>query len=99
MRVPEMLPRDTVNPYLATRAALWLLTGGSITEAGVQTPLSGLVGSVAFPGMGTGIGGVSHARCAWQMRQAILDVLIEPVGIPQDWDEATDRFHVLQKVS
>jgi hypothetical protein len=48
--------------------------------------------------MRTGVGGVSAAKCAWQMRQAILDVLVEPADASRDWDEAIDRLHVLQKI-
>ena len=46
MRVPQILPKDTINPYLATKAVL-------------QHVRKGLVKRVAFCGMGTGVGGVS----------------------------------------
>jgi O-acetyl-ADP-ribose deacetylase (regulator of RNase III) len=58
MRVPMPLPSDTVNPYLATLAAL---------HRAASIPY---LGSVAFPGMGTGIGGVTPTACARQMRMA-----------------------------
>lgn len=57
MRVPMRLPPCTVNPYLATKAALF--------EASTMH-----VSSVVLPGMGTGVGGVSPEVCAKQMRAA-----------------------------
>jgi len=91
MRMPAVLPADTVNPYLATRAALHMLSRRAARH-GIDPDQS----TVAFPGMGTGIGGVSHARCAWQMRRAVLDTLVDPIALPEDWDEATDRYTILQ---
>ena len=61
MRVPTVLPKDTINPYLATRAALRLA---------VQSKMD----SIAFPGMGTGCGRVSAKVAERQMLQAIIDV-------------------------
>lgn len=57
MRVPMRLPPCTVNPYLATKAALF--------EASAMG-----VSSIVFPGMGTGVGGVPPEVCAKQMRAA-----------------------------
>jgi hypothetical protein len=52
MRVPMVL-RDSVNPYLAARAVFLLVQQG-------QLPIR----SVAFPGLGTGVGGIGpkHLR-------------------------------------
>lgn len=91
MRMPAVLPRDTVNPYLATRAVLRLVQHDTWVVDGQELALRGLIRSVAFPGMGTGIGGVSAQACARQMRQAITDVLLHPRPPPADWDDATDR--------
>lgn len=60
MRVPMVLPEDTVNPYLASSAAM-------------QCAQELKISSLAFPGMGTGVGRVPFDVCARQMRQAILD--------------------------
>lgn len=62
MRVPMTLPRTTVNPYLACRAALRLAKGDGFEH-------------VAFPGMGTGYGRVSPRVCAFQMRAAYDEVI------------------------
>jgi len=59
MRVPMILGRETVTPYLATRATLLLVEHGMFPEgqhAGQR--ISAHVESVAFPGMGTGVGKV-----------------------------------------
>lgn len=95
MRMPSALPPDTVNPYLATRAVLLLWKYGVAAGPAGDEPVSSLIQTVAFPGMGTGIGGVPPRLCARQMREAFDDVLYRPCGLPQSWDEATDRHHVL----
>jgi O-acetyl-ADP-ribose deacetylase (regulator of RNase III) len=58
MRVPMILG-NTVNPYLAARAALLLIKHGRFTDGHLAgEPVSGYVRSVAFPGLGTGVGRV-----------------------------------------
>lgn len=59
MRIPEALPSNTVNPFLAARAAL-LVASREIT-----------INTVAMPGLGTLTGHVSPANCARQVRAAI----------------------------
>lgn len=95
MRVPMVLPPDTINSYLATRAVLLLWKYGVESIPGGETPVSSRIQTVAFPGMGTGVGRVPPATCARQMREAFDDVLFSPCGIPSDWDEATARHRVL----
>lgn len=75
MRIPQKLPVDTINPYLATAAALHT----------ARTARHVRIKSIAFPGMGTGIGGVPPLRAAKQMMHAI-------VGIkwPKHWVDARD---------
>ena len=56
MRVPMIL-RDSINPYLAARAVFLLIRRGLVPSG----PLAGervdsVVTSVAFPGLGTGVG-------------------------------------------
>lgn len=57
MRVPESIGQ-TLNPYLAFRAALL---------AAARVPA---IRSIVCPGLGTGIGAVDPRRCAVQMRMA-----------------------------
>ena len=81
MRVPTVLPKKTVNPYLAARAALLCAKKNNID-------------SIAFPGLGTGVGEVSPKLCALQMRQAIDDVLAGYL-FPVSWHDALDRHTYL----
>jgi O-acetyl-ADP-ribose deacetylase (regulator of RNase III) len=64
MRVPMIL-RNTVNPYLAARAVFRLIHDG-VVPAGVMAGerVQTVVTSVAFPGLGTGVGQVDPNTCA-----------------------------------
>ena len=81
MRVPMILT-DSVNPFLAGRAALRVAL-----EAGLE--------SIAFPGLGTGVGRVSATTCAHQIRQAIGEVILSEGHFPRTWAEASDRHQSL----
>ena len=77
MRVPMIL-RDSVNPYLAARAALLLVKHGTFKAGEFRgTRVCEVVHSIAFTGLGTGVGQVGWAVCAHQMRLAIEEVLLE----------------------
>lgn len=91
MRVPMVLT-ETVNVYLATRAALLLIRHGRFPD---NTPIRQTIRRVAVPGMGTGVGKVPPAICARQMRQAILEVMEEQTQFPQTWAEAQQRHQLL----
>lgn len=95
MRVPTIL-RDTVNPYLAARATLLLIEHGRF-PAGPHAgqPIKDVVKTVAFPGLGTGVGRVSPAICARQVRAAIEDVLLKKRGFPTSWKDAQTRHQRL----
>jgi len=89
MRVP-MLLRDTVNPYLAARAVLLFVNHGAFPDG---MPVREKVRSVAFPGLGTGVGGVSADTCARQVRAAIDSVLLGIDSLPSAWWEA-EKQHI-----
>ncbi len=95
MRVPMILS-ETVNPYLAARAALRLITHGQVA-GGIRAgePVSSVVQSVAFPGLGTGVGRVSFDTCARQVRVAIEEVVTGSYGFPRSWAEAQERHQRL----
>lgn len=95
MRVPMIL-RDSINPYLACRAALLLIKHGRFA-AGPQAgqPIADVVRTVAFPGLGTGVGRVTPAACAQQMRAAIEEVLVAAPPFPRTWAEAQARHQRL----
>lgn len=85
MRSPMVLGHETLNPYLATRAALmaaWRIYIQDLKDSKVTT--------VCFPGMGTGVGRVPFKLCAHQMRRAIENITLRGSGFPDSWMEATD---------
>ncbi len=77
MERPRVLRDDTTNPYLACRAVLRLIKD-DVFRSGKNKgkPVSEFVKTVAFPGLGTGIGKVKPDRCAYQVRVAIEEVLL-----------------------
>ncbi|WP_326956350.1 macro domain-containing protein [Amycolatopsis sp. NBC_01286] len=71
MREPgEVLPADTVHPYLAARAVFLKWRDGVLDDG----PVREAVETIAMPGLGTGIGGVDPATCARQVAAAWDDV-------------------------
>lgn len=66
--------------------------------------VSDAVKSVAFPGLGTGVGRVAPEICARQVRTAIDHVVLGKSSSPMSWSEAqiqhqklyTDRVRDLQ---
>ena len=65
MRVPMVLEPTTINPFLATRAALRLVRHDRFTDGPLQgQPIREHLTTIAFPGMGTDVGRVSPAICA-----------------------------------
>lgn len=77
MRVPQRLPANSVNAYLAARGAL---------IAALEHKLE----SIAFPGLGTGVGNFPAELCGQQMRQAILAIYLKRSSFPKKWKEAQD---------
>lgn len=82
MRVPRDVS-DTVNAYLAFRAALRAVVEHNATHA---KPIT----SVLCPGLGTVVGQMPVARCARQMRVAWDRVLGEKRWIPRSLRAAGD---------
>ncbi|WP_329070109.1 macro domain-containing protein [Amycolatopsis sp. NBC_01480] len=67
MREPgEVLPADTVHPYLAARAVFLQWQHGQLDHG----PVRDHVTTIAMPGLGTGFGGVPPAVCARQVAAA-----------------------------
>ena len=82
MRVPAVLPEDTINPYLALRAAL---------RAAAADPR---VKRVVLPGLGTGVGLVDADRFALQAHAALQE-FFEGVCFPGSWWEAAVAHQAL----
>lgn len=88
MRVP-MLAAHTPNAYLAARGALLLHKYGIFLD---QTRIRDRVTSIAFPGLGTGVGQMPFEVCAIQVRLAINHVMLQ-TQFPSTWQEA-QSWHV-----
>jgi len=93
MRVPMVLGRETVNPYLATRAALLMVKNGKHDNGSLLR--DHWVEVVAFSGMGTGIGAVPPEVCARQMCSAFEEVVLGKVRFPESWHDAQTRHQLL----
>ena len=95
MRVPMILT-DTVNPYLAARAVFILISEGTFSSGSLTgEKISEHIKTVAFPGLGTGVGRVGFNTCAHQVRVAIDDILLKEYRMPQSWAEASERHQLL----
>jgi O-acetyl-ADP-ribose deacetylase (regulator of RNase III) len=91
MRVPMVL-EYSVNPYLAARAVLLLIKHGVFPSGEHEGEVvSDYVETVAFPGLGTGVGRIGPNVCAHQVRTAIEDVLGDQARYPTSWGDATYR--------
>ncbi len=82
MRVPMILS-NSVNPYLAMRAVLLLIKNGTFASGMLQGErISDAVKSVAFPGLGTGVGRVlpntSPDKCGPQLMRLWSAMLNSP---------------------
>ncbi|MEM8558555.1 MAG: macro domain-containing protein [Bacteroidota bacterium] len=95
MRVPMIL-RESVNPYLAARATLLLVQHGRFATGTFEgAPIREHVNTVAFPGLGTGVGQIGPNTCARQMRAAIDEVVLGQHTMPASWAEASERHQLL----
>jgi O-acetyl-ADP-ribose deacetylase (regulator of RNase III) len=91
MRLPMVLTK-TVNPFLAMRAILLLITKGKFENGNL---ISELVNSVVISGLGTGVGCVSATNCARQMRIAYGQVILNETTFPHSWYDANELYHIL----
>ncbi len=71
---------DATNAHRAARAVFELLAHGRFVEGPhAGEPVAGVVGTVAMPGLGTGVGGLGADECAAAVRRA-LDGVWGPAG-------------------
>jgi O-acetyl-ADP-ribose deacetylase (regulator of RNase III) len=95
MRVPMIL-RDSVNPYLAARAVLLLVNHGIFPGGPLEGErIASGVQSLAFPGLGTGVGQIDPNTCARQVRAAIDEVVLGKQTYPNTWADAQARHQAL----
>jgi len=71
MRVPEALPLDSINAYLAMKAILINYFRGNDTSLCVSN--MSVVDGIAIPGLCMGVGNLTAKRSALQIKQALLD--------------------------
>jgi O-acetyl-ADP-ribose deacetylase (regulator of RNase III) len=91
-----MVLHESVNPYLAARAALLLVRFANFRTGTYQGQRVGdLVQTVAFPGLGTGVGRVPSAVCARQVRAALDEALEWPRAMPRSWADASEQHQLL----
>jgi O-acetyl-ADP-ribose deacetylase (regulator of RNase III) len=88
MRVPMDI-RGTLNPYLAIRGVLLAIKNGVFKDG---TLVKDKIKTIAFPGMGTGVGQITPYVFAKQMEQAIEDIVREKYEFPKTiWD--AEKMH------
>ncbi|WP_204456128.1 macro domain-containing protein [Actinokineospora baliensis] len=73
----QALAAQTVHPYLAARAVFRLWRDGALDSG---SPVRNAVGTIAMPGLGTGVGGVPPQVCARQLAAA-WDAVFEPGSV------------------
>jgi len=95
MRVPMAL-QESVNAYLATRAVLLLVLHGVFPAGQYRGQrVADHIQTIAFPGLGTGVGRIGANTCARQVRAALDDVLFGKYTMPRSWAEASERHQLL----
>lgn len=96
MRVPMILPQESTAAYLAARAVFLLLKRGKFLDGSrAGQDIGAHVKTVAFPGLGTGVGRMGPATCAHQVRAALDDVVLGGFEMPRSWAEASERHQLL----
>lgn len=95
MRVPMCL-HDSVNAYLAARAVFILIQQGRFLSGAYQGQrIAEYVKTVAFPGLGTGVGKIGARTCARQVRAAIDDIVLGQYQMPKSWAEASETHQLM----
>lgn len=78
MRVPMRL-RQSVNAYLAMKAIL---------NVALAAEHSHSISTVAIPGLGTGVGGLSATTAAFQMWMAFQEIVLGEFSFPRTFADA-----------
>lgn len=95
MRIPQILT-DTINPYLAARAVFINVLHGQFRSGELKgQAIKDRVHSVAFPGLGTGVGRVPFDICAKQVRAAIDEIVLGKNPFPKTWFDASKKHQRL----
>ena len=92
MRVPMYLGDESINPYLAMRAAIMLCRNGVFKDGKHQgARVNEHVKTIAIPGLGTGVGAVPFELAAFQMCEAIRLHRSGKHFLPKSWAEAVEN--------
>lgn len=85
MRVPMILGNETINPYLACKAAL---------NIALEHPN---INSITFSGLGTSVGRVPFQLAAFQMYIAYKETILGEYDFPKTWANAQAKHTFLMK--
>jgi O-acetyl-ADP-ribose deacetylase (regulator of RNase III) len=83
MRVPMILGRETVNPYLAMKAAL--IAGLKHSE----------ITTITVSGLGTSVGRVPFDVAAYQMSLAYREIVLSDYVEPKTWASAQAQHQIM----
>ena len=86
MRVPMGI-KDTMNPYLATKAVFIAIDEFNSNDQRIH--------SVLLPSMGTGVGEIPFDVAARQMRAGYEDIVLRRNQFPKDFGDAQQKHRVL----
>lgn len=87
MRVPMILGSTSINTFLATKAVF------NLAKEHEEVYTNPTIQTIAFPGMGTGVGKVPYDLCAWQMRKAYN--YVKSGYFPTSWHDAQTGHQLL----
>lgn len=87
MRIPMVLPENSINVYLSTMAVLNSIENFNKDQIKIK--------SVAMPFMGTGVGGMKYTTASRQMRIAYDDIILGKLTFPEDLGEAIEKERIL----
>jgi len=98
MRIGTTLEQTTTNPYLAARAVFLLWKHGTIKYGDFKgKAVKDVVKEIAFPGLGTGVGGVSYEACSFQVIQALRHIIFGEFQFPTR-GQPKDEHHELWQI-
>jgi O-acetyl-ADP-ribose deacetylase (regulator of RNase III) len=98
MRIGTTLDETTTNPYLAARAVFLLYKFGSFKYGEHQgKAVKDVISSIAFPGLGTGVGGVTYEACAFQVIKALKNIMMDEFVFPEH-GQPKDEHHEMWQI-
>lgn len=97
MRIGTTLEETTTNPFLAARAVFLLWKHGTFKYGDHKgEEVKKVIKEIAFPGLGTGVGGVSYEACAFQVIKALRLVIFGEFEFPKHGQPKDDHHEMWQ---